>query len=50
MKILGNEEDSHIYRFTTAGSKAKAHFCVINDTHARWEPFGRVIDTGDRTE
>ncbi|MBQ1754826.1 MAG: metallophosphoesterase family protein, partial [Bacteroidales bacterium] len=44
MKILGNEEDSHIYRFTTAGSKAKAHFCVINDTHARWEPFGRVIE------
>ena len=44
MKILGNEEDSHIYRFTTAGAKAKAHFCVINDTHARWEPFGRVIE------
>ena len=44
MKILGNEEDSHIYRFTTAGAKAKAHFCVINDTHARWEPFGRIIE------
>jgi len=44
MKILGNEEDSHIYRFTTAGAKAKAHFCVINDTHARWEPFGLVLD------
>ena len=44
MKILGNEEDSHIFRFTTAGADANAHFCVINDTHARWESFGPVID------
>ncbi|MBQ1672651.1 MAG: metallophosphoesterase [Bacteroidales bacterium] len=44
MKILGNEEDPHIYRFTTAGAKGDAHFCVINDTHARWEPFGLAIE------
>ncbi len=44
MKILGNEEDSRTYHFTTAGAEAKAHFCVINDTHARWEPFGLVLD------
>ncbi len=44
MKILGNEEDPRIYSFTTAGEGAAAHFCVINDTHARWEPFGRAIE------
>ncbi len=44
MKVLGNEEDPRIYRFTTAGRGAKAHFCVINDTHARWDSFGPVID------
>ena len=44
MKVLGNEEDPRIYRFTTAGAATKTHFCVINDTHARWEPFGRAID------
>ena len=44
MKIIGNEEDARVYRFTTAGPKAKSHFCVINDTHAKWEPFGRAIE------
>lgn len=44
MKILGNEEDPRIYRFTTAGRKAKDHFCVINDTHVKWEPFSLVIE------
>ena len=44
MKILGNEEDQHIYSFSTAGTTAKAHFCVINDTHVQWEPFGRAIE------
>ena len=44
MKILGNEEDPRIYRFTTAGSEAPAHFCVINDTHVKWEPFGLAIN------
>lgn len=36
MKIIGNEEDPRVYSFTTAGEDAKAHFCVINDTHVRW--------------
>lgn len=44
MKITGNEEDPHVYSFCTAGPDAKAHFCVINDTHVQWGPFGRAID------
>jgi hypothetical protein len=39
MKITGNEEDSRVYSFTTAGKAANAHFCVINDTHAHWDTF-----------
>ncbi len=45
MKVLETEEDYHIYSFTTAGAKARAHFCVINDTHATWLPFSRCIET-----
>lgn len=44
MKIVGTETDQHIHHFTTAGKDARAHFCVINDTHVRWVPFGRAID------
>lgn len=44
MKVLGTEDDPRTYRFTTAGAAAKGHFCVINDTHASWEPFGRAIE------
>jgi hypothetical protein len=44
MKVLNTEEDEHIYHFTTAGERSKAHFCVINDTHVRWEPFGLAIN------
>ena len=44
MKILGNEEDPNKYSFMTAGDAAEAHFCVINDTHARWEPFGLAVE------
>ena len=44
MKILGNEEDPNTYSFMTAGDAAEAHFCVINDTHARWEPFGLAVE------
>ena len=39
MSIIGNEEDSNIYSFTTAGKQAKSHFCVINDTHAHFDTF-----------
>lgn len=44
MKVTGNEEDTHIYRFTTAGTDTAAHFCVINDTHANWTTFGHLAD------
>ena len=44
MKVLGTETDSHTYKFTTAGKGARSHFCVINDTHVKWEPFGRAIE------
>lgn len=43
MLIIGNEEDPHIYSFTTAGVGAKSTFCVINDTHRKWEPFGKAL-------
>ena len=43
MKILGTEEDPRTYSFTTAGAGTDGGFCVINDTHARWEPFGLAI-------
>ena len=44
MKVLGNEEDPRTYHFTTAGAGAEAHFCVINDTHVQWTPFGAAIE------
>lgn len=44
MKITGNEEDNRIYHFTTAGANSKAHFCVINDTHVRWEPISLAME------
>ncbi len=43
MKILGNEEDPVTYSFTTAGKDSPAHFCVINDTHAKWATFDKTI-------
>ena len=43
-KVLGTETDPKIYSFTTAGKKAKAHLCVINDTHMRWEPLAYCLD------
>ena len=44
MKILGNEEDPEIYSFTTAGAALDGSFCVINDTHARWDGISKVLD------
>ncbi len=44
MKVLCTEINDTVYTFTTAGKKANSHFCVINDTHARWTPFGLAID------
>lgn len=39
--ITSTEEDPTIYSFRTAGKQAGTHFCVINDTHARWGVFGK---------
>ncbi len=36
--------DPNIYSFTTAGKKAKAHFCVINDTHVQWPAIAACTD------
>lgn len=44
MKRLGTEVDERVYSFTTAGKGAKGHFCVINDTHSIWKPFGLAIE------
>ena len=44
MKVLGNEEDPRIYSFTTAGEALKGRFCVINDTHVRWNAIGPTLD------
>lgn len=44
MKVLGTETDPKVRSFTTAGEGAKAHFCVCNDTHAKWKSFGAVAD------
>ena len=44
MKVLGNEEDPRVYSFTTAGKDLKGKFCVINDTHVRWNAIGPELD------
>ncbi|MBR5964485.1 MAG: metallophosphoesterase [Bacteroidaceae bacterium] len=44
MHITSTEQDPRIYSFITAGSRARAHFCVINDTHASWKPFGLAVE------
>ena len=44
MKIIGSELQNQVYTFTTAGAAANAHFCVINDTHVQWVPFGQAIE------
>ena len=44
MKILGSEEDPRPSSFRTAGPGAEARFCVINDTHAKYDAFARTLD------
>ncbi|MCR4765551.1 MAG: metallophosphoesterase [Bacteroidaceae bacterium] len=44
MKIIDTVEDPNIYHFTTAGPQVPSHFCVINDTHARWSSFDLVVN------
>ena len=38
----GDPVVSATHSFTTLGPRAKAHFCVINDTHAQWKSFELV--------
>ena len=40
---LGEPIVSAAHSFTTAGRAAKAHFCVINDTHAQWPAFELAV-------
>lgn len=44
MKVLETVVDEKIYSFTTAGKKAKSHFCVMNDTHCSWKAFEPTVD------
>lgn len=44
MRIIGTECDPVVYSFVTAGENARAHFCVYNDTHAKWPEFALVAD------
>lgn len=44
ISIIGIEERPRIYSFRTAGEGAKAHFCVINDTHASWKAVNPTIN------
>ena len=44
MKIIGNEEGKRVYSFRTAGTAAKSHFSVINDTHVNWPAFEKLTN------
>lgn len=44
MKVVGNEEYPGTYSFTTAGAALNGGFCVINDTHVRWNAIGPELD------
>ena len=33
-----------IHSFATLGARTPSHFCVMNDTHARWTSFGPVVE------
>lgn len=39
---LGEPVVGRVHSFRTMGAAAPAHFCVINDTHAKWPAFARV--------
>lgn len=41
-RVRGEIEEGAIHSFTTLGSAAPSHFCVINDTHMNREVFGMV--------
>ena len=39
---LGEPIVSPAYSFTTLGAGARAHFCMMSDTHAQWKPFEMI--------
>lgn len=39
---LGQPVVSPTYSFTTLGAGARAHFCMMSDTHGQWKPFGMI--------
>ena len=41
---LGEPVVSKTYSFTTLGPGARAHFCMMSDTHAAWKPFGMIVE------
>ena len=40
---LGGSVASEVHSFTTLGAAARAHFCMMSDTHARWAPFQMIV-------
>jgi len=40
---LGEPVVSKTYSFTTLGAAGRSHFCMMSDTHAKWEPFEMVV-------
>lgn len=40
---LGKPVVGAVHSFTTLGTAATPHFCVMNDTHAQWGAFERVV-------
>ena len=40
---LGEPVVGKVHSFATLGSAARGHFCVINDTHAKWEAFELAV-------
>ena len=40
---LGAPVFSPIYSFTTLGKELSGHFCVMNDTHAHWKSFRKIV-------
>ena len=39
---LGEPIVSAVHSFTTLGTAARAHFCMINDTHANWKSYQMI--------
>ena len=39
---LGAPIVSKMYSFTTLGAGARAHFCMMSDTHGQWKPFEMI--------